>query len=100
MLCHILPAIVTAIALGATHALAAELSAGTPLSRGFGTTPLGGSMQAPALWYYGPSYSSYYDRLPAGVTYTGPIYQPSPSFDPYYGTDYLDRSLRGDRYGR
>jgi len=100
MLYRNLTALALAILLGAPPAFAAELSAGTPLSRGFGTAPLGGSFQAPSLWYYGPSYSAYYDRLPAGVTYTGPAYQPSPSFDAYYGADYLERWRRGYRYGR
>ncbi len=72
----------------------------TPLSRGFAAPPLRGSVQAPALWYYGPSYSLYYDRPPAGATSTGPAYRPSHRTDPFYGRDFLERSERGERFGR
>lgn len=94
------PGIALALMAAAPLAPAAEPSVATPLSRGFGTSALGGSIQAPSLWYYGPSYSAYYDRLPAGVAYTGPAYRPSPSFDAFYGPDYLDRARRGYRFDR
>ena len=88
---------VLAVASAAT-ALAAELSA--PRSLGFGTGPLGGPSQPPSLWYYGPSYSLRYDRPPSGTANPGPPYQPSLQSDPFYGSDYLDRSERGHRFGR
>jgi len=81
----------------AAPAVAAE-PASSPLSRSFSSAPLGGSAQAPALWYYGPSYSLYYDQ-PRGAG-TGPVYRPSHQFDPFYGRDFLERSERGQRFGR
>ena len=74
----------------------------SPLSRSFeaSTAPLSGrSTQPNALWYYGQSYSHYYDRPPAGITDTGPSYRPSLRSDPYYGKDYIDRVERGQRFG-
>jgi hypothetical protein len=72
----------------------------SPLSRSFNTAPLsGGTTQPPSLWYYGPSYSLYYDRPPAGAVGTGPAYRPSLRYDPYYGPDYLHRVERGQRFG-
>lgn len=73
----------------------------SPLSRSFSTsTPLGATTtQPPSLWYYGQSYSLYYDRPPAGAAGTGPVYRPSLQYDPYYGPDYLDRIERGQRFG-
>ena len=82
----------------AVPALAAELSA--PRSLGFGTSPLGGPSQPRSLWYYGPSYSLRYDRPPSGTANPDPPYQPSLQSDPFYGSDYLDRSERGHRFGR
>jgi hypothetical protein len=87
-----------AVTLAAGGAFGAELSA--PRSLGFGAGPLGGSAQAPSLWYYGPSYSLYYDRLPPGLPNPGQPYRPSLRSDPYYGYDYLDRSERGHRFDR
>jgi hypothetical protein len=95
------------LALTATPILAAAFAApqtaaqSSPLSRSFGssTSPLGGSTQAPSLWYYGQSYSLYYDKPPAGSAGAGPSYQPSLRNDPYYGTDYVDRYDRGERFG-
>jgi hypothetical protein len=73
----------------------------SPLSQSFNRSPLSGnsgSTQAPSLWYYGPSYSLYYDRPPPGGT--GPIYRPSHHYDPFYGPDYFDRYERGHLFGR
>lgn len=74
----------------------------SPLSQSFSrSSPLSGnsgSVQAPSLWYYGPSYSLYYDRLPPGGTCQ--IYRPSHHYDPYYGYDYFDRYERGHIFGR
>ena len=87
-------ALMLAAAFGAADALAQS----SPLSRGFGTAPLiDGTAQAPSLWYYGPSYSLRYDRPPTGGA--GPGYRPSLRFDPYYGSDYVDRLERGQRFG-
>jgi len=89
-------------ALFASGALAApEASAqSSPLSRSFNSAPLsGGPSQPSSLWYYGPSYSLYYDRPPPGAVGTGPAYRPSLQYDPYYGPDYLDRVERGQRFG-
>lgn len=72
----------------------------SPLSRSFNSTPLsGGPSQPSSLWYYGPSYSLYYDRPAPGSVGTGPTYRPSLQYDPYYGPDYLDRAERGQRFG-
>lgn len=97
-------AFAAAILAGAAFAIspaAAQERSSSPLSQSFTRSPLaGGPTQAPSLWYYGPSYSLYYDRPPAGAARTGPVYQPSPFADPYYGYDYLERSERGHRFGR
>ncbi|HEY7608844.1 MAG TPA: hypothetical protein VIF14_06395 [Alphaproteobacteria bacterium] len=88
-----------AFAAAATaDASAAELSA--PRSLGFGPSALGSAAQTPSLWYYGPSYSLRYDRLPAGAPHPGQPYRPSLRSDPFYGSDYLERSERGHRFGR
>ena len=63
----------------------------SPLSERFsGHTQLrpGGTVQPPSLWYYGPSYSTYYDSLPPRSDSTpraSDYYRPSYDFDPYYG---------------
>lgn len=63
----------------------------SPLSERFsGETQLrpGGSYQAPSLWYYGPSYSTYYDSAPprsGSSPRARDYYRPSYGFDPYYG---------------
>jgi len=86
-------AAVTTAAFAASEAAAQS----SPLSRSFGASPLAGrSHQAPALWYYGPSYSLGYDRPPAGA---GQPYRPSLRNDPFYGPDYGDRFERGQRFG-
>lgn len=86
--------------LAAIMAAAAASEAGaqsSPISQSFGASPLAGrSHQAPALWYYGPSYSLGYDRPPAGA---GQPYRPSLRDDPFYGPDYVDRYERGQRFG-
>jgi hypothetical protein len=90
-----------AIALIASTVLIAPPASAqsSPLSRSFNTAPLSGGMttQPPSLWYYGQSYSLYYDRPPPGAA--GRSYQPSLQYDPYYGPDYLDRVERGQRFG-
>lgn len=97
-------ALAAAILAGAALAIspaAAQDRYSSPLSQSFARPPLGGTTaQAPSLWYYGQSYSLYYDRPPAGSAGTGYTYQPSPLFDPYYGYDFLERSERGHRFGR
>jgi hypothetical protein len=94
-------ATILAIAPLAISPAIAQERASSPLSQSFTRSPLvGGPTQAPSLWYYGPSYSLYYDRPPAGAAGTGPVYQPSPFADPYYGYDFLERSERGHRFGR
>lgn len=91
--------------IGAALALAAPAAAGdslpAPLAHGFSASArMGASVQAPALWYYGPSYSLYYDLPPGGAAGTGPAYRPSHRSDPYYGRDFLERSFRGQRFDR
>lgn len=86
-----------AAAAAAAIAAADAAAQSSPLSRSFGASPLiGGGAQAPALWYYGPSYSLGYDRPPAGA---GQPYRPSLRDDPFYGPDFVDRFERGQRFG-
>ena len=91
-------AVALAVMLIAAFAAADAAAQSSPLSRSFGPAPLiGGSREAPSLWYYGPSYSLRYDRPPPGGA--GQIYRPSLRNDPFYGPDYVDRLERGQRFG-
>ena len=96
-----LSAALAALALAAAPAIAQDRGS-SPLSRSFTqSSPLSantGGVQPPSLWYYGPSYSLYYDRPPPGGT--GHVYRPSHHYDPFYGYDYLDRYERGHLFSR
>jgi len=92
------PLFAAAISVTAALASANASAQSSPLSRSFSAPPpMGGSVQVPSLWYYGPSYSLRYDRPPPGGA--GPSYRPSLRSDPFYGPDYLDRVERGQRFG-
>jgi hypothetical protein len=63
------------------------------------------SYQAPSLWYYGSSYSSYYTFAPPRTSSgSSTYYTPSLGYDPFYGHRQYEYGYRGygapDRWRR